>query len=88
MVLNMGPLDFGFRFPRDPQAPLDFGSHGTHGTHWISVPEISGSKPLGSSKIDSAFHPSKVDEMSTTNSWGLVVKSKLSPNSGSVALRH
>ena len=30
-----------------------------------------GSKPLGGSKVDLAFLPSKVDEMSTRNSWGL-----------------
>ena len=26
--------------------------------------------PLGGSKVDSAFHPSKVDKMSTRNIWG------------------
>ena len=30
------------------------------------------------SKVDSAFHPSKVDQMSSRNSGDLVVKSKLS----------
>ena len=29
------------------------------------------SKPLGGSKIDSAFHPSEVDKMSTRNFWEL-----------------
>ena len=28
-------------------------------------------KPLGGSKVDLTFHPSKVDQMSTSNSWGL-----------------
>ena len=48
---------------------------------------VSGSKPQGGSKVDSAFHPSEVDQMSTGNSGGLSAKSKLSPRSGSVALR-
>ena len=30
-----------------------------------------GSISLGGSNVDSAFHPSKVDQMSTGNSWGL-----------------
>ena len=55
--------------------------------HWVSIPGVPRSKPLGGSKIDSVFHPSKVDKMSTTNSLGLKVKSKLSHHSGSVALR-
>ena len=55
--------------------------------HWVSIPGVPRSKPLGGSKIDSVFHPSKVDKMSTTNSLGLVVKNKLSSQSGSVALR-
>ena len=29
------------------------------------------SKPLGGSKVDSAFHPYKVDKMSIRNFWGL-----------------
>ena len=29
------------------------------------------SKPLGGSKVDSAFHPSKVGKMSTRNFWEL-----------------
>ena len=28
-------------------------------------------QPLGGSKVDSAFHPSKVDKMSTRNFWEL-----------------
>ena len=48
---------------------------------------VSGSKPLDDFKFDTSFHPSEVDQMSTRNSWGLVVKSKLSPSSGFVALR-
>ena len=28
-------------------------------------------KPLGGSKVDSAFHPSEVDKMSTMNFWEL-----------------
>ena len=39
-------------------------------------------KPLGGSKIDSAFHPSEVDKVSTRISGNSVVKSKL-PRSGS-----
>ena len=29
------------------------------------------SKPLGGSKVDSAFHPSNVDKMTTRNFWEL-----------------
>ena len=38
---------------------------------WISNPEVPCSKPLGGSKVDLAFHPSKVDKMSTRNFWEL-----------------
>ena len=34
------------------------------------------------SKVDSAFHPSEVDKMSTRNFWELLVKRKLPPRSG------
>ena len=37
--------------------------------HWISKPEVMVSKPLGGSQVNSVFHPSKVDQMSTKNSW-------------------
>ena len=37
----------------------------------IPNPGVLCSKPLGSSKVNSAFHPSKVDEMSTKNFWEL-----------------
>ena len=40
------------------------------------------SKPLGDFKVDSAFHPSEVDKMSTRNIWELVIKSKLPLQSG------
>ena len=39
--------------------------------HWIPNPGVLCSKPLGGSKVDSAFHPSEVDEMSTRNFWEL-----------------
>ena len=39
--------------------------------HWIPNPGIPCSKPLGDSKVDSAFHPSEVDKMSTRNFWEL-----------------
>ena len=42
---------------------------------------------LINSKVNSALHPSRVDQMSIRNSGDLVVKSKLSPGSGSEALR-
>ena len=32
-------------------------------------PGVPWSKPLGGSKVDSAFPPSKVDKMSTRNFW-------------------
>ena len=41
---------------------------------WIPNPGVPCSKPMGGSKVDSAFHPSEVDEMSTRNSWGLIGK--------------
>ena len=38
---------------------------------WIPNPGVPCSKPLGGSKVDSAFHPSEVDKMSTRNFWEL-----------------
>ena len=38
-------------------------------------------------KVDSTFHPPKVDQISPGTPRGLVAKSKLSPRSGSVAKR-
>ena len=32
--------------------------------HWVHNPEVPCSKPLGGSKVDSAFHPFEVDKMS------------------------
>ena len=40
-------------------------------SHWIPNPGVSYSKPLGGSKVNSAFHPSEVDKMSTRNFWEL-----------------
>ena len=34
-------------------------------------PGVPCSKPLSGSKVDSAFHPSEVDKMSTRNFWEL-----------------
>ena len=39
--------------------------------HWIPNPGVLCTKPLGSSKVDSVFYLSKVDEMSITNFWEL-----------------
>ena len=39
---------------------------------WIPNPGVSCSKALGGSKVDSAFHPSEVDKMSTRNFWELI----------------
>ena len=36
---------------------------------WIPNPGVPCSKPLAGSKVDSAFHPSKVDKVSTRNFW-------------------
>ena len=36
---------------------------------WIPNPGVTCSKPLGDSKVDSAFGPSEIDEMSTRNFW-------------------
>ena len=41
---------------------------------WIPSPKVPGSKPQGGSKVDSAFYPSKVDQMSIRNSLGLTNK--------------
>ena len=38
---------------------------------WITNPEVSYSKPLDASKIDSSLPPSDVDQTSTTKSRGL-----------------
>ena len=38
---------------------------------WIPNPEVPCSKPLGGSKVDSAFHPSEVDKVSSRNFWEL-----------------
>ena len=38
---------------------------------WIFNPGVPCSKPLGGSKVDSVFHPSKIDKMSTRNFWEL-----------------
>ena len=38
---------------------------------WIPNPGVLCSKPLGGSKVDSAFHPYEVDKMGTRNSWEL-----------------
>ena len=37
----------------------------------IHNPGVPCSEPLGGSKVDSAFHPSKVDQISTRNFWEL-----------------
>ena len=58
---------------------------------WIPNPGIPSSKPLVGSKFDSAFHPSEVNQTSTRVSGipnDLMVKSKMPPCGGSVALRH
>ena len=51
---------------------------------WIPGPWVPRSIPLGGSKIDSAFHPSDVNQMGTRNSR--VLSGKLSSGRGSVAL--
>ena len=40
----------------------------------IPNPEVLCSKPLGDTKVDSAFHSSEVDQMSTRNFWELCSK--------------
>ena len=52
---------------------------------WIPNSGVACSKPLSGSMVDSAFHPSEIDQMTTRNFWGLIIKNKLSPYSGSVA---
>ena len=46
-----------------------------------------GSKPLGGSKGDIAFHPFEIDQISPGISGNIVVKGKWPPRSGFVALR-
>ena len=41
---------------------------------WIPNPGVPCSKPLGGSKLNSAFHPSEVDKMSTRTFWELSCK--------------
>ena len=43
---------------------------------WIPNWGVPGSKPQGSSKVNSAFHPYEVDQLSTRNFWGLNGKRK------------
>ena len=38
---------------------------------WITNPGVPYSKPLGDSKVDSAFYPSEIDKMSARNFWEL-----------------
>ena len=38
---------------------------------WVPNPGVLCSKPLGGSKVNLAFHPSEVDQMSTRNFWEL-----------------
>ena len=40
-------------------------------SRWIPKLGVPCSKALGGSKVDSAFHPSEVDQVSTTNFWEL-----------------
>ena len=44
---------------------------------WIPNPGVPCSKPLGGSKVNSAFHPSEVDKMSNMNFWELNSKKKI-----------
>ena len=45
---------------------------------WIPNPRVLCLKHVGGSKVDSAFHPSELDQMITRNFWNSVIKSKLS----------
>ena len=36
---------------------------------WIPIPSVPCSKSLGGSKLETAFHPSEDDKMSTRNFW-------------------
>ena len=40
----------------------------------IPNPDIPYSKPLGGSNVDSVFHTSEVDKVSTRNFWELIGK--------------
>ena len=54
---------------------------------WIPIARVLGSKPPSGSEVDSVFHSSEVDQISTANPRGLMVKSKVSPRKGSAVLR-
>ena len=43
-------------------------------THWLPNQWVPSSKPLSGSKVNSVFHPSKVDEVSNRNFWELIGK--------------
>ena len=43
-------------------------------------------KTLGGLMVHSVFHPTKVDQISTKESWDLLVKTNLSPRSSYAAL--
>ena len=40
-------------------------------SRWNPNPRVPCSNPLGGPKVDSAFHPSEVDKMSTRTFWEL-----------------
>ena len=42
--------------------------------HWIPSQGVPCSKPLGGFKVDSVFHLSEVDKISTRNFWELSAK--------------
>ena len=52
--------------------------------HRISSPRVLDTKSLSGTKVDSVFHPSEVDQISTRTPGDLIVK--LSPYSESVDL--
>ena len=54
---------------------------------YIPDPGVMCSKLLGGSKVDSAFHPFKVDKMSTRNFWQLSGKKRNYLLKVAVALR-
>ena len=52
--------------------------------HWISDLKSTVLKPLGGSKVISAFYHFELDQTNNRNSWGISRKNQIS---GSVALR-
>ena len=50
--------------------------------HWIPNPEVSDSKPMGFSKVDSAFHSFEIDQIRTSPPTYQFLKNEPNQNTG------